>query len=67
MSKPIPIRAIITTICLNVFSHTESCYFSEIHARVSQTCNVSDHFLAQTIESIGFKVDRLAQPWIVRA
>ena len=64
----VPIHGIITTVCLNLFAHTESCYFSEIQARVSQAGgNVGEGFLASTLERIGYTVDDKARPWIVRA
>lgn len=63
----VPIHAIITTVCLNVFAHTDSCYFSEIQARVSQAGGqVGDAFLASSLERQGYTVDDKVRPWIVR-
>lgn len=66
---PTPIQAIITTVALNVFSHAESCYFSEIKSRVERGAKqvVGDAFLASSLERQGYTVDDKAQPWIVRA
>lgn len=65
----VPINAIITTIGLNIFSHTESCYFSEIKARVERAAGkpLGDAFLASSLERQGYIVDDKVQPWIVRA
>jgi hypothetical protein len=64
----IPINAIITTVCLNIFSNTDVCYFSEIKSRVEKEAgSVGDGFLAGTLDDLGFKVNDRTQPWVVRS
>lgn len=68
LPQAVPIDAIITTVCLSVFARTDSCYFEEIHGRVSrQGGQISDVFLQSCLERKGFTVDTKASPWIVRA
>lgn len=64
-----PINAIITTVCLNIFSCTASCYFSEIKLKVEREAGppIGDGFLAAAIEGLGYTVDDSFQPWVVRA
>jgi hypothetical protein len=71
MSDPIPtpINAIITAVCLNIFSEREACDFTELQVRVEQEVGymVGDGFLASELERQGYKVNDKVKPWTVNA
>ena len=67
MSKPIPINGIVTSVCMDIFAISESCYFSEIKARVEKLAGqpIGEGYLANAIDDLGFIVNSVAQPWVV--
>lgn len=61
MTTAIPINAIITTVCLRIFSRAETCYLDEIRTEVEKAAGqIGDAFLISSVERQGYKYNAIA-------
>lgn len=62
MTVAVPINAIITTVCLRIFSHTETCYLDEIKTEVEKAAGkpLGEAFLISSVERQGYKYNAIA-------